>query len=98
MRPEIKWAAAGGCLTLLALGSVLGIAGGVLTLAAQKDFARSQPDRFDEMFLRQNEADMAYPASAPPPPPAEMGGAKGAGGSADCSHARTLAWSDPSTV
>ena len=23
MRPEIKWAAAGGCLTLLALGSVL---------------------------------------------------------------------------
>jgi hypothetical protein len=83
MRPEIKWAAAGGCLTLLALGSVLGIAGGVLTLAARTDRAAEIPDRFIE--LAKQESDAAYPASAPPPAPPEevspLAGAKG--GTAD---------------
>ncbi len=65
MRPEIKWGAAGGCLTLLALGSVLGIAGGVFALSSRTD---SAPMR--SKLARQNEADMAYPASPPPPPAA----------------------------
>jgi hypothetical protein len=82
MRPEIRWAAAGGCLTLLALGSVLGVAGGVLTLAAQRDVAASRPDRFSEA-LPAAKAEMAYPGS-PPPPPAPMEGLLGArGGTAD---------------
>jgi hypothetical protein len=80
MRPEIKWAGAGGCLTLLSLGAVAGIAGGVLTLAARTDLASSEPERYASRL--KGEADVAYPASAPPPPPAEMGGAKG-GGTAD---------------
>jgi hypothetical protein len=80
MRPEIKWAAAGGCLTFLALGSALGIAAGVLTLAARNDVAESIPDRFIER--RKGEADMAYPASAPPPPP-EAAALGAMGGTAD---------------
>src|SRR5204863_3504770 len=83
MRPEIKWAAAGGCLTLLALGSVLGIAGGVLTLAARRDVASSETDRFAAKMMQAPKEEMAYPSSPPPPPASmpEMDGARG--GTAD---------------